>query len=193
VLTDPPRRRSPLLVVAIVLAVAAAGFLAWSVASLVSAGTDVDHARDHLTAARAHLDDVRDQGGAAIRTARDQALAAGQEAVAVMNTLDYREIDADLDRWERVTTGALHDEVVTSRAQSKKAVEDAKSVTKAQVLSAAVAAVDEHSATVLVALKVNVSVAGAEPTDKYMRLRGTLARTGSAWQLDGIEQVAYGS
>jgi len=196
VLTQPPRRRlGPPLVAALVLVVLAAGFLVWSVVGLVSAGSDVDRARQDVAAARERLDDLRKDDAIAVRTARDDALTAGSEAVAIMNTLDYRTVDADLDEWERVTTGALHDEIVSGREQSGQAVTAAKSVTKPKVLFAAVTEVDEPAgtATVLVALRVNVETGGAEPTDKYMRLKGTLTRTGEEWKLDGIGQVAYGS
>lgn len=195
-LTDPPRRRpGPLLVAALVLAVAAAGFLTWSVVDLVSTGNDVDRARDNLAAAREHLEDLREDDAIAIKTARDEAAKAGRDAIVAMNTLDYHEIDAGLDDWERVTTGALHDEVVNGRAASKTAITNARSVTKAEVLSSAVAAVDERAgtATVLVSLKVNVVVKDIAPSDKFMRIKGTLTRTGEGWKLDGIGQVAYGS
>ena len=41
----------------------------------------------------------------------------------------------------------------------------------------------------LVALRVNVTTAGNAPTDKYLRLEGTLLRTEQGWQLDSIGQV----
>ncbi|MFL6118300.1 hypothetical protein [Actinophytocola sp.] len=195
-LTPPPGRRlGPLLVMALVLVAAAAGFLVWSVVDLVSAGTDVDHARQNLAAARERLGDLREDDALGIKTSRDAALTAGREAITILNTLDYRTLDADLDEWERVTTGALHDEIVTGRAQSENAVTEAKSVTKPAVLAAAVAEVDEQAgtATVLVALRINVATTGAAPTDRYMRLKGTLSRTGEDWKLDSIGQVAYGS
>jgi Mce-associated membrane protein len=195
-LTEPPRRTfGPLLVTALVLVVVAAGFLTWSVVRLVSAGADVDRARQNLAAAQQRVAGRGDDDTIAIKTARDQAVAAGGKAVAIMNTLDYRTIDAGLDEWERVTTGSLHDEIVSGREQSRKAITDAKSVTKATVLAAAAQEVDERAgtATVLVSLKVTVAANGADPTDRYQRIKGTLARTGKEWKLDGIEQVAAGS
>jgi Mce-associated membrane protein len=175
--------------------VVATGFPVWSVVGMVSAGADVDQARQDLAAAQEHLEDLQEDDATAIRTARDEALTAGREAVTTMNTLDYRTVEANLDEWERVSTGALHAELVSGREQSRSAVTAAKSVTKASVLSSGVTEVDEQAGTasVLVALRVNVVVGGAEPTDKYVRMRGTLSRTGGEWKLDSLEQVAYGS
>jgi Mce-associated membrane protein len=68
-------------------------------------------------------------------------------------------------------------------------------VTKPAVLTAAVQAVDAKAgtATVLVALKVSVSVGDAAPTDKFLRLTCTLLRTDQGWQLNSIGQVPYQS
>jgi Mce-associated membrane protein len=69
----------------------------------------------------------------------------------------------------------------------------AQSVTTPTVLSSAVSELDERAgqASVLVALKVNVSVQGQEPTDKFMRLAGKLQRTEEGWKLYEIGQVPY--
>jgi Mce-associated membrane protein len=177
------------LIAALALVLVAVGFLAWSAVGFVSAGSDVDRARADLAAAR----ERHGSGADPVKTARDEALRAAQDAVVVMNTLDYRDVDAGLDKWTEVTTGSLHDEVVNGRAQSEQAIENAQSVTKATVLSAAVKAVDARAgtATVLVALKVNVSTGGAAATDKFMRMQGTLLRTDQGWKLDGLGQVPY--
>ena len=126
------------MVTGFALVAVAAGFLVWSVLGMVSAGSDVDRATQELADANEHLEDLREDDGIAIKTARDEADDAGRDAVVVMNTLDYRTIDDDLEEWERVTTGELHDEIVNGRSQSRQAVVDAKSVTKATVLSSAV-------------------------------------------------------
>lgn len=191
----PGRRLGRPLIAAVALVVVAAGFLAWSAVEFFAAGSAVDSARQDLAAANDRLADARANGAGAVRTARDDALAAAGDGVVVMNTLDYRHLDAGLDRWAEVTTGSLHDEVVSGRAQSEQAIAAAKSVTKAEVLFAAVKEVDERagSATVLVALHVDVSTGGAAPTAKYMRIQATLLRTGQGWKLDGIAQVPYQS
>ena len=180
---------------ALAVVVVAAGFLVWSVVDFVAAGSDVDRAKQDLAAATERLEDARDDDGVAIGSARDAALDAARRAVVVMNTVDYHSVDAGLDQWLDVTTGSLHDEVVSGRAESKKAIQNAKSVTKAKVLGAAVQEVDERAdtATVLVSLHVDVSIGGAPPTSKFMRIRATMLRTEKGWKMDGIGQVPFGS
>lgn len=193
-LTPPPRRRlGGLFIAALAVVVVAAGFLVWSVVDLTSAGADVDDARQDVATANQHLKDLRDDDSVKVTTARDAALDAGGKGAVVMNTLDYRTVDAGMDAWERITTGDLHDQIVNGRTQSKQAITDAKSVTEAKLLSAAVEDVNEQAgtATVLVSMKVNVTVGSAAPIDKYMRLKCTLLRTGQDWKLNGIGQVPY--
>lgn len=187
------RRFGVPVIVAAVLALAAAGFLGWSAVEFVSAGADVDRARQDLATATERLDDLREDDAIETKTARDEALDAARAGVVTMNTLDYRTIDEDLREWERVTAGSLHDEVVNGREQSRRAVTDARSVTEATALSAAVKAVDERAgtATVLVAVRVDVTLGDAEPTRRYMRMRSTLLRTDQGWKLDSIGQVPY--
>jgi Mce-associated membrane protein len=194
VLTPPPRRRlGGLFVVALAVVVVAAGFLAWSVVDLMSAGTDVDDARQDVATANQHLKDLREDDAVVVTTARDAALDAGGKGAVVMNSLDYRKFDAGMDAWERVTTGDLHDQVVDGRKQAKEAITNAKSVAEAKLLSAAVEDVNAQAgtATVLVSVKVTVTAGSAAPVDKYMRMTCTLVRTGQDWKLNSIGQVPY--
>lgn len=178
--SDEPRRpwrlagRLPqlLLAVAVALVVATAAVAIWfGVAWFRAAG-----------------DDSLDYSGV-----RDEVNRVGQAAVITMNTLDYRHVDQGLGDWETATTGALHDEVVNLKEQSKQTIVQAESVTKATVLSSAVRELDERAgkAVIMVAIKVNVTTKGAEPTDKYQRIEGSLQRTDAGWKLDGIAQVPY--
>jgi Mce-associated membrane protein len=124
---------------------------------------------------------------------RDEVNRVGQAAVVTMNTLDYRKVDEGLKDWETATTGKLHDEVLKGKQSSRDAIVAAESVTKATVLSSAVAELDDRAgqASVLVALKVHVTVKGEEPRDKFMRLAGKLQRTEDGWKLYEIGQVSY--
>ena len=124
---------------------------------------------------------------------RDEVNRVGQAAVVTMNTLDYRKVDEGLKDWETATTGKLHDEVLKGKQSSRDAIVAAQSVTKATVLSSAVSELDDRAgqASVLVALKVHVTVKGEEPRDKFMRLAGKLQRTEDGWKLYEIGQVSY--
>ena len=136
---------------------------------------------------------ARNDDSLAYSQARDEVNRVGQAAVVTMNTLDYRRVDAGLKDWETATTGALHDEVLNLKDQSKQTIVQAQSVTKATVLSSAVKELDDRAgkAIVLVAIKVNVQTKGAEPADKFQRIEGSLQRTDDGWKLDGIAQVPY--
>jgi len=169
-----PESRLPqvLLTVAVALVVAAAAVAGWFGVAWVNAAND-----DSLDYSRV----------------RDEVNRVGQNAIVTMNTLDYRKVDQGLKDWEAATTGALHDEVVKGKASSREAIVAAESVTKATVLSSAVSELDDRAgqASVLVALKVNVTVKGEEPKDKFMRLAGKLQRTDDGWKLYEIGQVPY--
>jgi Mce-associated membrane protein len=124
---------------------------------------------------------------------RDEVNRVGVAAVVTMNTLDYQKVDEGLKDWETATTGALHDEVLKGKATSRDAIVAAESVTVATPLSSAVSELDDRAgqASVLVALKVHVTVKGEEPKDKFMRLAAKLQRTDDGWKLYEIGQVPY--
>jgi Mce-associated membrane protein len=161
-----------LLTAAVALVVAAAAVAGWFGVAWFTAAND-----DSLAYSRV----------------RDEVNRVGQAAIVTMNTLDYRKVDQGLKDWETATTGALHDEVLKGKATSRDAIVAAESVTKATVLSSAVAELDDRAgqASVLVALKVHVTVKGEEPRDKFMRLAAKLQRTEDGWKLYEIGQVPY--
>lgn len=168
-----PRTARPLLVAALVLTLLAGGFAVW--------GGWAWYAAAH--------DDT-----AAYAGQRDAALAAGEQAVQNLNTLDHREVDRGLDLWESSTTGELHEQLAEGRQEFTAQVKSAKTVTTAKVLSAAVTELDDRAgrARVLVALRVTVKAPGAEKTDKDSRMLGELTRTGGGWKLSALGQAPVG-
>ncbi|MFF0227346.1 nuclear transport factor 2 family protein [Streptomyces sp. NPDC004629] len=125
---------------------------------------------------------------------RDAALAAGEQAVQNLNTLDHRDVERGLDLWESSTTGDLHDQLASGRKEFAAQVQTAKTVTTARVLSGAVTELDDRAgrARVLVALRVTVKASGAQSTDKDSRLLGELTRTGGRWKLSALGQAPVG-
>jgi len=168
----PSKLPRVLLTAAVALLVAAAAVAGWFGVAWFSAAND-----DSLAYSRT----------------RDEVNRVGQAAVVTMNTLDYRKVDQGLADWESATTGTLHNEIVKDKKSSRDAIVQAESVTRATVLSSAVSELDDRAgqASVLVALKVNVTVKGQQPADKYMRLAGKLQRTEDGWKLYEIGQVPY--
>ncbi|GGS95592.1 MULTISPECIES: hypothetical protein [Streptomyces] len=166
-------RTLPVTALALALALIAGGFAGW-------AGWDWYDA--------AHDDTV------AYAEQRDDALAAGEQAVQNLNTLDHRSLDRGLDLWESSTTGDLHDQLVAGREEFAGQVKTAKTVTTAKVLSGALTELDDRAgrARVLVALRVTVKAPGDQSTDKDSRMLGELTRTGGHWKLSALGQAPVG-
>lgn len=168
-----PRLPQPLLAAALVLTLLAGGAAVWAGWSWYGAAHD-DSARYSET--------------------RDAALAAGEQSVQNLSTLDHRHLDEGLDLWETSTTGDLHDQLVAGRAEFERQVKDAKTVSTAKVLGGAVTELDERAgrARVMVALRVTVRASGQKPTDKNSRMLGELTRSGGDWKLAALSQAPVG-
>ncbi|MEU1367046.1 hypothetical protein ABZ454_13015 [Streptomyces sp. NPDC005803] len=166
--------RNPLVAAAIVLTVAAAGAAGWGGASWYRA--------EH-------------NGSAAYAQARDDALAAGEQAVQNMNTLDHEQLAKGLDSWEDSTTGDLHQQLVDGRDGFVKQIQAAKTVSTAKVLSGAVTELDDRAgkAGVMVALRVTVTAPEGKPAVKESRMLGQLTRTSEGWKLSALGQAPVGN
>ncbi|MFE2058217.1 nuclear transport factor 2 family protein [Streptomyces sp. NPDC059446] len=162
--------RNPLVVAAVVLTVAA-GWGGWS---------RYDAAHD---------------GSAAYAEARDAALAAGEQAVQNMNTLDHAQVEKGLDNWEESTTGDLHRQLVEGRDAFVKQIEAARTVSTARILSGAVTELDDRAgkAGVMVALRVTVTAPEGKPAVKESRMLGQLTRTSEGWKLSALGQAPVGN
>lgn len=122
---------------------------------------------------------------------RDDALRAGQQAVLNFNTLDYRHVAQGLRLWEQSSTGLLRKQIVAGQAAFEQQVQQAKTVTTARVLDAALTSLDAGSgrAIIIVALQITVTPAQGSPVVKQSRLAGTLIRTLAGWKLSALSQV----
>ncbi|MFI2317374.1 nuclear transport factor 2 family protein [Streptomyces sp. CB00072] len=165
--------RNPLVLVALALAVCAAGAAGW--------GGWLRYEATH------------DEAAAFART-RDDALTAGEQAVQNMNTLDHRSLEKGLDSWEQSTTGDLHSQLVDGRDAFAEQIAEAKTVSTAEVLSGAVTELDQRAgrARVMVALRVTVTAPKGEPAVKESRLLGSLTRTAGGWKLSALGQAPVG-
>lgn len=159
---------------AIALVVVAAGFAAWTGWSWYNA---------------------RHSGSVAGARVRDEVLREGQQAVQNFNTLDYRRLDQGLNLWESSSTGTLHREIASGRTQFEQQIRQAKTVTSATVLEAALTSLDQQAGTanIIVALQITVKPSAGSPSTKQSRLEGTLQRTASGWKLSTLGQVPTGA
>ncbi|MEV6264735.1 nuclear transport factor 2 family protein [Streptomyces sp. NPDC051784] len=166
--------RNPLVTAAIALTVVAAGAAGWGGWSWYEAAHD---------------------DAAAYAEARDDVLAAGEQAVQNMNTLDHARVDEGLDSWEDSTTGDLHRQLVDGRDAFVKQIEAAKTISTAKVLSGAVTELDDRAgkAGVMVALRVTVTAPEGKPAVKESRMLGRLTRTSEGWKLSALGQAPVGN
>lgn len=164
----------PLVATALVLAILAALFAAWSGWSWYRAST---------------------AGPPPDAQLRDQALQAGEQAVQNFNTLDYRNVAAGLALWEQSSTGPLHTEISKGRAQFEQQIQQTKTVTTARVLDGALTALNPRAGTasIIVAVQITVTPANGSPVTKQSRLVGTLAKTASGWKLSQLGQLPVGA
>jgi Mce-associated membrane protein len=160
--------------VAVALVIIAAGFAGWT-------GWSWYHAQHSGSVAGARV--------------RDQVLREGQQAVQNFNTLDYHHLDQGLNLWEASSTGTLHREIASGRAQFEQQIRKARTVTTATVLEAALTSLDQQAdtANIIVALQITVKPPAGTPTTKQSRLEGTLQRTSSGWKLSALGQVPTGT
>ncbi|MEU0368763.1 hypothetical protein ABZ070_00590 [Streptomyces sp. NPDC006283] len=166
--------RNPLLAAGLALTVAAAGFAGWGGWSWYAAEHD---------------------DSAAFAQTRDEALADGRQAVQNMNTLDHRDLKRGLDTWEDSTTGDLRTQLRDGRKEFERQIQEAKTVTSAKVLSAAVTELDDRAgkASVMVALRITVTAPKGEPARKESRMLGELTRTPEGWKLSALGQAPVGN
>ena len=170
---EPPSPRRPLLATAVALAVAAA------VAAALTGWSWYGAAHD---------------GDASFARTRDTVLAAGEQAVQNMNTLDHSDLDHGLDIWEASTTGDLHSQLVQGRADFEKQVQQAQTVSTAKILSGAVTELDTRTgkAGVMIALRITVEAPKSKPAVKESRMLGELTRTPDGWKLSALGQAPMG-
>src|SRR6516225_5811315 len=129
-MTAKPGRRgwlaNPLVATALVLAVLAALFAAWSGLSWYRASA---------------------AGPPPDAQLRDQVLQAGEQAVQNFDTLDYRKVAAGLALWEQSSTGPLRTEISKGRTQFERQIQQTKTVTTARILDGALTALDPRAGT----------------------------------------------
>jgi Mce-associated membrane protein len=122
---------------------------------------------------------------------RDTVLLAARQDIVVLNTLDYRNVDAGLKRWAAASTGTLHQQITSATTAEKKQILAGKTVTTAKVLDAAVVSLDssEGSATVIASIELSKQPSGKAAQVERERLRAGLTRVGSTWKINSLGPV----
>jgi len=122
---------------------------------------------------------------------RQAVTQAAESDIATLNTLDYRKVDDGLKAWLAVSTGTLHDQLAQTGQDSRKQLEQAKTVTTAQVVDAAVTALDQRAGTakLIAAVQLDVTPDGGAKTSKRTRFQADLTRTDQGWRVSGLAPV----
>lgn len=170
--SDDGERRSGELVRVLELAVLllAVVLLAWGVVSWVRAS-----GHDDAEVARAEL--------------RDKVLITARSHVETLNTLDSRDLDGGLKKWESVSTGTFKDQLAATTKETRDLLADQGKSSTAKVVDAGVIDLKDDSATVIAV--VEVSVADAEdptvkPTVKRSRFTVDLTKVGGKWLVESL-------
>ncbi|GAA4411773.1 hypothetical protein GCM10023148_04740 [Actinokineospora soli] len=167
-----PVRRHPLVLGATALLVLCAAAAVWFGVAWLRAGAD----------------DAVDVAGAL-----GEAVRAGEQAIITFHTMDYKAVDANLDRWVAASTGDLLDQLERGRASGKSVIEQAKRVSTATVYSTAVIDLNDTTgtATIISAVHQEIVEAGSDkPVDKYLRVQAALQRGEEGWKLAGLTYIA---
>jgi Mce-associated membrane protein len=126
---------------------------------------------------------------------RDRVLAAADQAIVNLNTLDYRRIDAGLKVWQDSATAELYDEIAKGGSRLRTEVEKAKTTSSARILESALTELDTRAgkAAVIAAVRVTITGAGGQPADGTRRFAGRLTRTSAGWKLSALGQAPTGT
>lgn len=122
---------------------------------------------------------------------RDAALDAAYRSIATLNSLDYQKVHSGYDHWLAVSTGKLHQQLAADKQGSKERIQQAKTVTEAKVMDAAVSELDIAAGTarVIASVEIRVTPADGKQATKRNRFRADVTRTESGWKLSAIGQV----
>lgn len=125
---------------------------------------------------------------------RDDALEGGRKAVSEFNSMDHRDIQGGLDRWEANSTGALREEVRNGREPFVEQIKQAKTISTAKVLDAGITELDESGkkAKMLAVVEMNVQAEGQQPSGKRHRYQAEITREGDDWKLSRLSLVPVG-
>ncbi|MDI5978340.1 hypothetical protein [Amycolatopsis magusensis] len=126
---------------------------------------------------------------------RDDALAAGRQQIAELNSLDHHRVDEGIGRWLEVSTGKLHDELARTDEATRKSLREGGTVATGKVLDAAVNSLDDHTGTARLLASVEITVAkeGAATSTKRNRFSAQLTRTEAGWKVSAMDQVPIGA
>jgi Mce-associated membrane protein len=120
---------------------------------------------------------------------RDAVLAAAGPELVTLNTIDYRNAGADVDRWIAATTGQYGKDLSGDRQVQIERASTARTVSTASLVEAAVTEIDVAAgkARLLAVLDVRVSTGGSPASPRMNRLTVDVARSAGGWKVAGVQ------
>ena len=123
---------------------------------------------------------------------RDTAVVEGTSAVETMTSMDGRDVEAGIKAWQGVSTGVLHDQLLSVGADEQKMLADQGKVATGRVVQAALTDLSDRSATLIAAVEVTVESADGseEPAVKRNRFSADLVLVNGEWKIENLQQVS---
>lgn len=121
---------------------------------------------------------------------RDAVIAAAGDALVALNTVDYRDAGAALDRWIAVTSGQLGTSLSGDRQTQLDRATAAKLVATASLRQIAVTELHGDTARVIAVLDVSITSGGGTPKPGRSHLTADVARAGGTWKVTSVQAAA---
>ena len=120
---------------------------------------------------------------------RDAVLAAAGPELVTLNTIDYRNAGADVDRWIAAAGGRYGQDLEGDRQLQIERATSTRTVSTASLVEAAVTELDAGAgkARLLAVLDVRVSTAGGAPAQQLNRLTVDVTRDEGTWKVGGVQ------
>ncbi|MCV7042175.1 mammalian cell entry protein [Mycolicibacterium moriokaense] len=117
-------------------------------------------------------------------------IEAAQQGVLNMTTIDYAEVDADIQRILDTSTGSFHDDFQQRSQSFIDVVKEAKSKSEGSIIASGLESQDGDNAQVLVAVSVKTSSGGVpEQSPRTWRMRVSVAKVGGVVKVSDVRFV----
>lgn len=124
---------------------------------------------------------------------RDKVLITARSHVETLNTLDSRDLDAGLAKWEAISTGTFKDQLAATTKETRDLLADQAKISTAKVVDAGVIDLEDDAATVIAMVEVTVTDAedpSVAPTVKRNRFSVDLVKVGGKWLVESLLPVS---
>ncbi len=123
---------------------------------------------------------------------RDRALIEGTAAVETMTSMDHRDVAAGIAAWQEVSTGVLHDQLVSVGDDEQQMLADQGKIASGRVVQSALTELTDRTATLITAVEVTVKSEDEteEPAVKRNRFSADLVLVSGHWKIENLQQVA---